>query len=173
MFLMVCSIISLFFFFYSDVLDELRRSKKIKNAKHNVVAYRIESNGSILTGSDDDGERWAGGKLLQLLENLEVTNGLVIVTRWLVPSSNISIRTLNIDSSIMFLFHFQVWRNQYRIRQIQALLQRSSGTIGAYWQNHEDYETEEIVEKMTHVHRAIATRKLFIYVKFVVINNSL
>lgn len=73
-------------------LSKLKENKKIENAFHNMWAYRIDKNdssahvatksASILQDCDDDGEQAAGGRLLSLLQILNVVNVMVVVTRW-------------------------------------------------------------------------------------------
>lgn len=60
----------------------LLRNRKISNATHNIVAYRIKNGDAMMQDCDDDGEHAAGGRLLHLLEILDVKNVLVIVSRW-------------------------------------------------------------------------------------------
>jgi len=70
------------------VLEKLKENKKIANAAHNMWAFRIggegKSKGSapVIARCDDDGETHAGGRMLHLLEILDATNVIVIVTRW-------------------------------------------------------------------------------------------
>jgi len=68
----------------SLVLNELKKSKKIATATHNMYAYRIfqEESKSWQQDCDDDGETHAGGRLLHLLQILNCSNVIVIVTRW-------------------------------------------------------------------------------------------
>ena len=67
-----------------QVLEELKENRKINNATHNVMAYRIffDDRNSYLHDCDDDGEAMAGSRLLHLLQILNVKNVVVIVTRW-------------------------------------------------------------------------------------------
>lgn len=67
-----------------QVLEELKKSRKINNATHNVMAYRIfcEQRNNFIQDCDDDGEAAAGSRLLHLLQILNVKNIIVIVTRW-------------------------------------------------------------------------------------------
>ena len=67
-----------------QVLEELKENRKINNAAHNVMAYRIycEDRSSFLQDCDDDGEAMAGSRLLHLLQILGARNIVVIVTRW-------------------------------------------------------------------------------------------
>ena len=67
-----------------QVLEELKQNRKINNATHNVMAYRIfiDDRNSYLHDCDDDGEAMAGSRLLHLLQILDVKNIIVIVTRW-------------------------------------------------------------------------------------------
>ncbi|KAM6219871.1 protein IMPACT [Rhynchocyon petersi] len=66
------------------VLSKLYENKKIANATHNIYAYRIycEDKQTFLQDCEDDGETAAGGRLLHLMEILNVKNVLVIVSRW-------------------------------------------------------------------------------------------
>ncbi|KAJ2644864.1 hypothetical protein GGF44_000357 [Coemansia sp. RSA 1694] len=65
------------------VRDELMRDKKIAQATHNILAYRIRlENGSICQDNDDDGETAAGKRLGHLLQLVEAENVVVVVTRW-------------------------------------------------------------------------------------------
>ncbi|CAM4662162.1 unnamed protein product [Leuciscus chuanchicus] len=66
------------------VLNNLYENKKIASATHNIYAYRIflEDKSSFLQDCEDDGETAAGGRLLHLLQILDVRNVLVVVSRW-------------------------------------------------------------------------------------------
>jgi len=68
----------------SVVLKELMKNKKIREATHNMYAYRIRksSQDSVQEGSNDDGETGAGSKMLYVLQQINVVNVLVVVTRW-------------------------------------------------------------------------------------------
>lgn len=73
-------------------LSKLKENKKIENAFHNMWAYRIDrsdptarlagKSAAIVQDCDDDGEQAAGGRLLSLLQILNVVNVMVVVTRW-------------------------------------------------------------------------------------------
>ncbi|XP_034386552.1 protein IMPACT isoform X2 [Cyclopterus lumpus] len=66
------------------VLGKLYENKKIASATHNIYAYRIyrEDQNSFLQDCEDDGETAAGGRLLHLLQILDVRNVAVVVSRW-------------------------------------------------------------------------------------------
>ncbi|XP_072294265.1 protein IMPACT [Eucyclogobius newberryi] len=66
------------------VLEKLYENKKIASATHNIYAYRIyrEDKNSFLQDCEDDGETAAGGRLLHLLQILDVCNVMVVVSRW-------------------------------------------------------------------------------------------
>ncbi|XP_041791701.1 protein IMPACT [Chelmon rostratus] len=66
------------------VLEKLYENKKIASATHNIYAYRIfcENKHSFLQDCEDDGETAAGGRLLHLLQILDVRNVMVVVSRW-------------------------------------------------------------------------------------------
>ncbi|XP_053208859.1 protein IMPACT-B-like [Panonychus citri] len=75
-----------------SALVTLKANKKIDNATHNIVAYRIAGGGggsgggsshhTFIQDFDDDGETAAGARLLHLLQILDVKNVLVVVSRW-------------------------------------------------------------------------------------------
>lgn len=61
----------------------LATDKKVAKATHNITAWRIHGeNGVQFQDCDDDGETAAGGRLLHLLELMDVWNAMVVVTRW-------------------------------------------------------------------------------------------
>ncbi|KAJ2455014.1 hypothetical protein EV183_001118 [Coemansia sp. RSA 2336] len=65
------------------VQNTLLQDKKIAQATHNIMAYRIRlENGSLSQDNDDDGETAAGKRLAHLLQLLNVENIMVVVTRW-------------------------------------------------------------------------------------------
>ncbi|GIL51831.1 hypothetical protein Vafri_7742 [Volvox africanus] len=70
------------------VMDALLSISKIRAATHNIMAYRIHTEGvggcggSFLQDYDDDGENAAGGRLLHLLQAADVRNVVVVVSRW-------------------------------------------------------------------------------------------
>ncbi|NXG13908.1 IMPCT protein, partial [Grallaria varia] len=73
-----------FFFKVKRVLEKLYENKKIASATHNIYAYRIycEDKQTFLQDCEDDGETAAGGRLLHLMQILNVHNVLVVVSRW-------------------------------------------------------------------------------------------
>lgn len=67
----------------------LATDKRASKATHNIIAYRIRSPASTGFTSDlsyqdcdDDGENAAGGRLLHLLQIMDVWGLLVVVSRW-------------------------------------------------------------------------------------------
>ncbi|KAL8968057.1 MAG: hypothetical protein Q9183_002645 [Haloplaca sp. 2 TL-2023] len=64
----------------------LATDKRASKATHNISAYRIQTvvNGHQVVYQDcnDDGEDAAGGRLLKLLQMMDVWNILVVVSRW-------------------------------------------------------------------------------------------
>jgi putative IMPACT (imprinted ancient) family translation regulator len=70
---------------YLDYL--LATDKKVASATHNISAWRIRekrdnSADMIFQDCDDDGETAAGGRLLHLMQLMDVWDVLVVVTRW-------------------------------------------------------------------------------------------
>ncbi len=65
------------------VLAALLQDRRIAGATHNMYAYRLRSPaGHVDRDHDDDGEDAAGGRLAHLLELMQVTNAVVVVSRW-------------------------------------------------------------------------------------------
>ncbi|KAI4281703.1 MAG: hypothetical protein L6R38_003485 [Xanthoria sp. 2 TBL-2021] len=64
----------------------LSTDKRASKATHNIHAYRIrtlvDGHDVIYQDCDDDGEDAAGGRLLKLLQIMDVWNVLVVVSRW-------------------------------------------------------------------------------------------
>ena len=66
------------------VLKKLKQNKKVSQASHNIVAYRLVgvNETSFIQDYADDGEVNAGGRLLHLLQIMDVKNVVVVVSRW-------------------------------------------------------------------------------------------
>lgn len=61
----------------------LATDKKVRNATHNINAWRIHGiNGASYQDCDDDGEDAAGGRILHLMQLMDVWDVMVVVTRW-------------------------------------------------------------------------------------------
>ena len=66
----------------------LSTDKRAAKATHNISAYRIRSHSAtsetelVFQDCDDDGETAAGGRLLHLLQVMNVWEVLVVVSRW-------------------------------------------------------------------------------------------
>jgi putative IMPACT (imprinted ancient) family translation regulator len=81
---------SKFYALYSPSLKpkQLQSIDEIQSADHKVVGWRRESNQQSITketqyvtGSDDDGEKYAGKKIEKVLESMKVS-GTCVVARW-------------------------------------------------------------------------------------------
>ncbi|OAG04765.1 UPF0029-domain-containing protein [Paraphaeosphaeria sporulosa] len=61
----------------------LATDKKAAKATHNMTAWRIKGpNETSYQDCDDDGETAAGGRMLHLMQLMDVWNVMVVVTRW-------------------------------------------------------------------------------------------
>lgn len=61
----------------------LSTNKKIASATHNITAWRIRGKqGITYQDCDDDGETAAGGRVLHLMQLMELWDVMVVVTRW-------------------------------------------------------------------------------------------
>jgi uncharacterized protein UPF0029/RWD domain-containing protein len=57
--------------------------RKVARATHNITAWRIRGpDGTSYQDCDDDGEDAAGGRLLHLMQLMDVWNVMIVVTRW-------------------------------------------------------------------------------------------
>ncbi|KAI0381853.1 UPF0029-domain-containing protein [Hypomontagnella monticulosa] len=57
--------------------------KRVRTATHNITAWRIKGpNNTTFQDCNDDGETAAGGRLLHLMQLMDLWNVMVIVTRW-------------------------------------------------------------------------------------------
>ena len=67
----------------SYVTHLLATDKKAARATHNITAWRIQGVGeSSYQDCDDDGETAAGGRILHLMQLMDVWDVMVVVTRW-------------------------------------------------------------------------------------------
>ena len=68
----------------NQVLENLKTNRKVANASHNIMAYRIylQETNSYKEDNDNDGEACAGGRLAHLLQILNIKNVVIVVSRW-------------------------------------------------------------------------------------------
>ncbi|CAG9954205.1 unnamed protein product [Clonostachys rosea f. rosea IK726] len=65
------------------VAQLLASDRRIRSATHNMTAWRIRGEGGAsYQDCDDDGETAAGGRLLHLMQLMELWDAMVVVTRW-------------------------------------------------------------------------------------------
>ncbi len=61
----------------------LASDKRVRSATHNITAWRIRGvGGASYQDCDDDGETAAGGRLLHLMQLMDLWDAMVVVTRW-------------------------------------------------------------------------------------------
>ncbi|KAI0457924.1 RWD repeat domain-containing protein [Xylaria acuta] len=61
----------------------LTSDKKVRAATHNITAWRIRGpNNTAFQDCNDDGETAAGGRLLHLMQLMDLWDVMVVVTRW-------------------------------------------------------------------------------------------
>ncbi|KAL2266476.1 hypothetical protein VTJ83DRAFT_5828 [Remersonia thermophila] len=61
----------------------LATDKRVRAATHNITAWRIRGpHGTSFQDCDDDGETAAGGRLLHLMQLMDLWDTMVVVTRW-------------------------------------------------------------------------------------------
>jgi len=65
-----------------------------RKASHEIAAWRLmvlragktglegPSDFELIQGSKDDGESWAGGKVLKVMQNMAIIDAVVVVSRW-------------------------------------------------------------------------------------------
>jgi len=60
----------------------LDNDKKVRSATHNITAWRIKGENAVTyQDCDDDGETAAGGRVLHLMQLMDIWNVMVVVTR--------------------------------------------------------------------------------------------
>lgn len=65
------------------VLQQLKESnRKIATATHNSFAYRLVVGESVQQDVDDDGEQGAGKCVMYIMQQMDVTNVICVVSRW-------------------------------------------------------------------------------------------
>lgn len=65
------------------VAQLLATDKRARAATHNITAWRVRGAGAAsYQDCDDDGETAAGGRVLKLLQMMDVWDVMVVVTRW-------------------------------------------------------------------------------------------
>lgn len=79
-----------------DAVAHIRRTHASRPPAHETAAWRFMSLKSGMTGLggeddfevvsayDDDGEKWAGGRVLNIMKQTAVMDAVVIVSRWWV-----------------------------------------------------------------------------------------
>lgn len=61
----------------------LAADRRVRAATHNITAWRIRGpNGASFQDCNDDGETAAGGRLLHLMQLMDLWDTMVVVTRW-------------------------------------------------------------------------------------------
>lgn len=60
----------------------LAENRDLREASHNMTAWRVHGDHGIIEGCDDDGEKGGGSHLLELLRSNGTTGILLVVTRW-------------------------------------------------------------------------------------------
>ncbi|KAG9234739.1 ribosomal protein S5 domain 2-type protein [Amylocarpus encephaloides] len=61
----------------------LDTDKKVRSATHNITAWRIQGENAVTyQDCDDDGETAAGGRVLHLMQLMDLWGVMVVVTRW-------------------------------------------------------------------------------------------
>jgi len=54
--------------------------------KHGQTGLKGPEDFELMQGSKDDGENWAGGKVLKVMQSQAIIDAVVIVSRWYVSS---------------------------------------------------------------------------------------
>lgn len=74
----------------------IRRTHASRPPAHEIAAWRLmtlksgmtglggEDDFEVVSSYDDDGEKWAGGRVLSIMKQTGVMDAVVVVSRWLV-----------------------------------------------------------------------------------------
>lgn len=77
-----------------DAIAYIRRTHVNRPPTHEVAAWRFmtlkpgmtglggEDDFEVVSAYDDDGERWAGGRVLNIMKQTSVMDAVVVVSRW-------------------------------------------------------------------------------------------
>lgn len=63
-------------------LTQLKKNKKYAQATHNTYAVILDQDNSIWETKSDDGETGAGAVILRIMQKSQITNTIIVVTRW-------------------------------------------------------------------------------------------
>lgn len=86
-------------------LKNLKKNKKYAKATHNTYAARVSKNGQIWETKSDDGETGAGAVILRILQKQNVTNTIVVVTRWYGGIKLMNDRYKHVQNATLFFIN--------------------------------------------------------------------
>ena len=69
----------------------------------------------VASGNDDDGEKYAGGRILKVMQTEGVLDGVGIVSRWCADESSILVPDV---APMVYFWTTQVWRRNARTRKV-------------------------------------------------------
>jgi len=81
-----------------SAVAHIRRAHASRPPAHEIAAWRYmtlksgmtglggEDDFEVVSAYDDDGEKWAGGRVLNIMKQMGVMDAVVVVSRWLVHS---------------------------------------------------------------------------------------
>ena len=64
------------------IMANLLKNKSLATATHNIFAYRVGNQAKPREGLNDDGEHGGARKIMEVMRANNITNKIVIVTRW-------------------------------------------------------------------------------------------
>jgi len=82
-------------------IKRLKRAKKFAKATHNTWAARLADGAEI---KNDDGEGGAGMIILQMMAREEITDAIIVVTRWYGGTHLGGDRFRHVKTSVQHLF---------------------------------------------------------------------
>ena len=65
--------------------------------KHGLTGLNGPEDFELMQGSTDDGENWAGGKVLKVMQGLAIIDAVVVVSRWFVSYLSLCFLDLNVN----------------------------------------------------------------------------
>ncbi|MCL4166946.1 UNVERIFIED_CONTAM: hypothetical protein GTU68_063755 [Idotea baltica] len=63
-------------------LKKLKQNKKYAKATHNTYAARVTKDNQVWDTKSDDGETGAGNVILRVMQKENITDTVIVVTRW-------------------------------------------------------------------------------------------
>jgi putative IMPACT (imprinted ancient) family translation regulator len=89
----------------ASFLTTVKHDKKYARATHNSWAARITKDAIVYETKNDDGEHGAGAVILRVLQQQQLTNCIICVTRWFGGTKLMNDRFKHLQTASMYAIH--------------------------------------------------------------------